>query len=63
MIVIYLLDAYLITGLGFALYFIFTGAEKIHHSTREGGFGLKLLLLPAAVMLWPYLLKRVMQKK
>jgi hypothetical protein len=63
MIAIYILYAYLLIGMGFALFFIFSGAEKIHHSIKGSGIGLKLLLLPASVMLWPYLLKRVIQKK
>lgn len=63
MIAIYILYAYLAIGSGFALFFVFGGSEKIHHSVKKGGLGLKLLLIPAAVMLWPYLLKRVIQKK
>jgi len=63
MIVIFIFNAYLIIGLGFALFFVFGGAEKIHHSIKGGGLGLKLILLPASIMLWPYLLKRVIQKK
>ena len=63
MIAIYILYAYLAIGLGFALFFVFGGSEKIHHSVKKGGLGLKLLLVPASIMLWPYLLKRLIQKK
>ncbi len=63
MIAIYILYLYLIIGLGFALFFVFVGAEKIHHNIKGSGVGLKLLLLPASVILWPYLLKRVIQRK
>ncbi len=63
MIAIYILYAYCIIGLCFAIFFVFSGAEKIHHSTKDGGIGLKILLLPTSILLWPYLLKRVIQKK
>jgi hypothetical protein len=63
MIAIYIFYAYIVIGFCFALFFVFWGAEKIHHSIKGGGIGLKLLLLPASVILWPYLLKRIIQKK
>lgn len=63
MIMIYLLYGYLMIGLGFALFFVFGGTERIHQYIKDGGIGLKLLILPASIMLWPYLLKRVIQKK
>jgi hypothetical protein len=63
MIAIYILYDYCIIGLCFAIFFVFSGAEKIHHPTKDGGIGLKILLLPASILLWPYLLKRVIQKK
>jgi hypothetical protein len=63
MIVIYLLYAYIAAGLLFGFYFVFAGAARIHHDTKSGGLWLKLLLLPASVMLWPYLLTRVIKRK
>jgi hypothetical protein len=63
MTVIYLLYAYIATGLVFGVYFVFAGAAKIQHDTKSGGPWLRLLLLPASVILWPYLLMRVIQKK
>jgi hypothetical protein len=61
MIVIYCLYAYVILGVCFGVFFVVSGAEKIHHSTKGGGIGLKLLLLPASVIFWPYLLLKIMK--
>jgi hypothetical protein len=63
MIVIYIMYAYLFAGLLFALYFVNSGSARIHHPLKGTGIGLKLLLLPASIILWPYLFKRVIRKK
>ncbi len=62
MLAIYIFYAYLIIGFCFALFFVFVGAEKKYDSIKGGGVGLKLLLLPASVVLWPYLLKKQFKK-
>jgi hypothetical protein len=62
MIVIDCLYVYIFCGVCFGLFFVFWGAEKIHHSTKGGGIGLKLLLLPASIMLWPYLLIKIIKQ-
>jgi len=63
MTIIYFLYAYLAIGFVFGVFFIFKGAEIIHQDIKGAGLGLKLLLLPASVLLWPYLLRKVIQKK
>lgn len=59
MVVIYLLYTYVLVGLCFVPYFLTKGVKKIHQNIDEGGFGLKLLLTPATIILWPYLLMKI----
>lgn len=50
--------AYAGFGLGFALPFVLRGAARLDPDAVEGTWGFKLLILPGAAALWPYLLVR-----
>lgn len=63
MIIINCLYIYLLIGVAFAFYFLTNGVKKIHHDIRGGGWGLVLLLIPATILLWPFLLERIKQKQ
>lgn len=51
----YGLGLYVLIGLLFGLYFITVGLR--HESIAGKGFILRIMLLPAAILLWPFLLK------
>lgn len=55
--------AYLIVGLLFGLWFIFKGVQKIDDGMVEAKIGLRLLLLPGSVLLWPLMAKKFSKKK
>lgn len=48
---------YVYSGVGalFALAFVTRGAAVIDGKAREGTFGFRLLLVPGAIALWPWL--------
>ncbi|MGH1364691.1 MAG: hypothetical protein ACRBF0_14105 [Calditrichia bacterium] len=54
----WLILAYLAIGVVFAIPFAFRGAKAIDSAAKEATWGFKLLVIPGAVMLWPFLLKR-----
>ena len=53
-----ILGVYLGCGLAFALPFAFIGAGKIDSHASHGSWGFRLLILPGAMALWPWLLRR-----
>jgi hypothetical protein len=57
-IVVYVLQAYAAVGLLFALVFLVRGLERIDAAARGAGLGLRLLLIPGVLALWPLLLQR-----
>ena len=63
MLFVYVLYAYLIIGFIVAISFCFLRIEKIDEGAIHTGIGFKLLLLPAALLLWPLILKRMLLKK
>lgn len=48
--------AYCAAGALFALIFVFAGAARIDRATKGTGVLFRLLILPGAVLLWPFLL-------
>lgn len=52
------LGIYGLLGLMFSLAFVTLGAGKIDDRAREGGWGFRLILIPGAIALWPYLTMR-----
>lgn len=53
------LGVYLVTGLGFGVWFVRKGCDRIDPSAEAGSLGFRLLILPASVALWPVLLGRL----
>ncbi len=50
---------YAAVGVLFAVYFAFAGAAKLDPLAKTGTWGFRLLVLPGAAALWPWLLRRV----
>ncbi|MCB0565123.1 MAG: hypothetical protein KDD01_12165 [Phaeodactylibacter sp.] len=61
-LVVNLFFFYLLLGLFFALAFIWKGAEKIDPKTNDTSWFFKLLIMPGAIALWPYLLSKWVAK-
>ncbi len=53
-----ILVLYFTIGLLFALAFVFKGATQIDDNARSTGVTFRLMILPGATLLWPYLLQR-----
>jgi hypothetical protein len=49
---------YALVGVLFAVPFVWRGAGVVEPVAREGTLGFRLLILPGAITLWPYLLFR-----
>ena len=56
MIVLYVIAAYIAIGFIFAVAFVTFGATQVTHSSFT--LGARILLLPGATLLWPYVLAR-----
>ena len=56
MIVLYILLAYLILGLFFALWFAFYKVAKIDEGAVNSSIGFKFLIIPASILLWVVIL-------
>ena len=52
------LGLYLLAGLLFAVPFVLRGVNRIDPVAREGSWGFRLIILPGAVALWPWLIGR-----
>lgn len=50
--------AYLAVGAVFALLFAWRGAAVIDHAAASSGLGFRVLLLPGAALLWPWLVRK-----
>ena len=53
-----LLGGYLVSGLVFAIPFIWSGAARIDPHAARGTWGFRILIVPGAILLWPLLLRR-----
>jgi hypothetical protein len=51
--------AYLIVGVAFAVWFGARGAGRLDPAATGSTLGFRLLLLPGAALLWPYLVFRL----
>ena len=56
MIVLYAIGLYLAIGFIFAVAFVAFGAAQLTHSSFT--IGARIILLPGATLLWPYVLAR-----
>ena len=52
---------YLAIGLVFALYFAWKGVERYDPVAEGAPWGFRLLVIPGAVALWPFLLPRTLR--
>ncbi len=54
--------AYLLVGVVFAAWFVSRGAGRLDRAAASGTAGFKLLVLPGAAVLWPYLAFRLWRR-
>ena len=54
----YLVLIYLLVGLLFAVVFAIRGCAALDEGAKTSGIGFRLMIIPAAALLWPYLLRR-----
>ena len=52
---------YLVVGLVFAVPFVIRWVGRVDPAAREGTVGFRLLVLPGTVLLWPFLLSRLVR--
>ncbi len=57
-IVVLVAAAYLAVGLVFAVAFAWRGAGAIDAAAAVGGLGFRLLLIPGATLLWPWMVRK-----
>ena len=53
-----ILEGYLLLGLAFGLWFAWRGAGRLDPLARAGTTGFRLLIVPGASLLWPWLALR-----
>ena len=58
---LYGIGIYLATGLLVALILVTFGIARVLSEPRPATFGARLLLLPGAILLWPYVLFRLIR--
>ncbi len=58
-----LLVAYSLAGLVFAVAFVSVGIQRIDAQARGSSVAFRLIVLPAAMALWPMLLRRWSQSR
>lgn len=49
---------YALAGVAFAVVFALRGAGRLDPAARTGSWGFRLVIIPAAAALWPWLLGR-----
>lgn len=54
---------YLIAGSLFALLFVFRLVDQFDEQARGAPISFRLIILPAAILLWPFLVYRLLTKK
>lgn len=54
---------YLFAGFVFALVFAFRWVDKMDEQACGAPIGFRLMILPASILLWPYLLRRHLKNK
>jgi hypothetical protein len=58
---LWIINSYFIIGLLFAVYFALAGCSRIDPAAASARVFVRLMWLPAALVLWPILLKRLLQ--
>lgn len=60
---VYLVYAYLMIGLLVGIWFCFFRAGRIDPGAARSGIGFKLIILPAALLLWPIVLRKQIKRE
>jgi len=60
---LWIITGYFIVGMLFGVYFALTGYARIDSKAASVSVLVRLMWLPAAVVLWPVLLQRLVQAK
>lgn len=58
---LWIINSYLIIGLLFGVYFVLAGCSRIDPTAASAKVVVRLMWLPAALLLWPLLLKKIFQ--
>ena len=61
MAVLYAVGAYFAVGLIVALGFVVYGLDRVLAVPRPATIGARILLIPASILLWPYVLVRLIR--
>ena len=62
-ILVNLFYGYWLLGAVFGLYFIGWGAARLDDEAKTMSLGVRLLLLPGSIALWPVLLRKLIQHR
>ncbi len=62
MILVYMFYGYLMVGAVFALWFVFFRVHHLDHGAENTPIGFKLLIIPGSILLWPYILSKILRK-
>ena len=60
---LWIINGYLIVGLVFGVYFTVSGCSRIDPTAASANLPVRLMWLPAALLLWPLLLIKLLQTK
>jgi hypothetical protein len=63
MLIVYFIYGYLVTGLIVGSWFCFFKAGRTDPGAAHSGPGFKLIILPAALLLWPLVLRKQIKKQ
>jgi hypothetical protein len=62
MIGVYLLYIYILLGLSVGVWFAFFKVQQIDAGAEDAPFAFRLLLMPGAMLLWPYIIFKTIRK-
>jgi hypothetical protein len=57
-IILLVAAAYLLCGFVFAIVFVIKGVAVVDEGAKGAGVGFRIIILPGAVVFWPFLLKK-----
>ena len=60
-ILIFSFYGYLMIGLLFGFLFVFKGVQKVDDGMKEVKWILRLMILPASMALWPFMLRKFLK--
>lgn len=62
-VLIFVLAVYAVIGLVFALLFVSRGVQRVDPAAKGSPAGFRILILPGATALWPFLLSKWLRAK